>query len=136
MPDSHKQDADLFQGWIELLFRKNAAPKPTNFSQLLEKYYERKGSILPMCEYCTPFDVYRQFKDPNEEFPQGLKSYDIINFCGTEQKRIVTVVLLPPDTIKKWERPDCYAQCIPDTPLGIMTLPRMFDSFYLKYKNE
>lgn len=133
MPDN-KQDANLFQGWIELLFRKSNAPNPTNFSHLIEKHYERKGSLLPMCEYYTPFDVYRQFQEPTEEFPEGLRPYDMMNFCGSENKRIVTVVLLPVGSLKNWERPDCFAQRVPQLPVGIMTLPRMFGSFYLKYK--
>lgn len=100
-------NSDCVQGWVEILHCKYTEAdflkpglgiNPSDMRTFNETHYDVVGSPLPLCEYYSAFDIYRQFAGPTDpEFglPRPFRMYDAINLCVNDPhlgKKITTLV--------------------------------------------
>ena len=100
---------ECINGWMEILQFKfggsqihTAVPPITNSFNLKnfkEEHYEMVGSPIPLCEYYSAFELYRQFVvavDKEFNIPRPLATFDAINICMNDAKlgRRVTTLML------------------------------------------
>ena len=102
-------NSDCVQGWVEVLHCKYTEEEfptpslgicPSNLRTFNESHYTVVGSPLPLCEYYSAFDIYRQFAgtiDSEYGMPRPFRMYDAINLCVNDPKlgkKITTLIFV------------------------------------------
>jgi hypothetical protein len=102
-------NSNCIRGWIEILHFKwpgiaQAFPEISSDGSLenfKEEHYEVVGSPLPLSEYYSAFEVYKQFAgeiDKDINIPRPFRRYDAINLCLNDPRydnTVTTLMVLP-----------------------------------------
>jgi hypothetical protein len=102
-------NSNCIRGWIEILHFKwdsilHAEPKiydDVSLENFKEDHYELVGSPLPLSEYYSAFEVYKQFAgniDKDINIPRPFRNYDAINLCLNDPRydnSVTTLMVLP-----------------------------------------
>jgi len=132
--ENKEYDAHYAHGWVEVLYRDDGLPAPVTIDDLSSDQYTQVGSNLPLCEYYSPVDVYRQFAEAGDTLhgvPRSIRAYDAVNLCSDEFDKIVTLILIPKVRLRDLAKPGSSVQGLKHMPLFMLTRPRIFESFYL-----
>lgn len=142
---SDMSNSDSINGWIEVLHFKHD-PKDIHLAQPIikdtaslknfkESHYSMVGSTIPLCEYYSAFELYRQFAVPvDEEFkiPRVFGNYDAINLCMNDPKfgrKITTLLVWPKGQHHGINYREQRVQYHPDFPHCLVIRKRPFHSF-------
>ena len=142
---------NCINGWIEILHFKTDPAKIHLAKPLLksadslehfkEEHYNLVGSPIPMCEYYSAIEVYRQYVAPvDAEFniPRPFQNFDAINLCMNDAKygRGVTTFILYPKNCRfsvKFTEP--RAQYHPDLPHCLLKRRQPFSAFFSRNRH-
>lgn len=138
-------NTECINGWIELLHFKSDPDKIHLAKPLLkstdslenfkEAHYEMVGSHIPLCEYYSAIEVYKQFVVPiDKEFniPRPLGDYDAMNLCMRDPKfgrKFLTFIFYPKGLQHAVKFREQRVQYHPDYPHVLLIRKEPFRSF-------
>lgn len=124
-----RKDPRYAPGYVALLHRIPGGGPPGHLMDLEQDEYHQVGSLLPLEEYFTPFEIYKQFAEPVPDFGlnRGLRAFDAIDIAGKDGKRL-TLVLIEQADIERFSHVAMPVMQSPDLPLGLAARPRPFSS--------
>lgn len=143
-------NTDCFNGWIELLHFKYdmkklhlAKPILNNVDSLenfKESHYEMVGSPIPLSEYHSAIQIYRQFAvqlDPEFNVPRPFGTYDAMNLCVRDPKignKTRTFIFYPKRQHYNVTYREQRVQYHPDYPHVLLVRKKPFSPFVRKAK--
>lgn len=139
---------DCVRGWVEVLHWKLSDTKKiralehaelNSLNDIDEKDYDMVGSALPLQEYFSLFEVYKQFADAPADrdfgIPRAFRPFDAINVCANEPtepevgRSIKTIIFVPKGYVDIFSYTGCRTQYHPSYPLVLMPRRVPFASF-------
>ena len=145
-------NTECIHGWIELLHFKTdpdqihlAKPRHSGADSLKnfkEEHYQMVGSHIPLCEYYSAIEVYKQFVVPiDKEFniPRPFGTFDAMNLCMRDPKfgrKFLTFIFYPKELRHKAKFTEGRAQFHPDYPHALLIRAEPFKSFMRKAEDS
>jgi hypothetical protein len=143
-------NSNCIRGWIEILhFKWNGilhAVPPIDSDGSLENFkaehYEVVGSPLPLSEYYSAFEVYKQFAgniDKDINIPRPFKQYDAINLCLNDPRynnTVTTLMVLPKGKQRYTTFHTGQPQYDNKHPHCLLKLEKPFNAFFPKMQRR
>lgn len=141
-------NTECINGWIELLHFKTDPmqihlAKPylkctDSLENFKEDHYQMVGSHIPLCEYYSAIEVYKQFVVPiDKEFriPRPIGDFDAMNLCMSDPKfgrKLLTFIFYPKKFYHSVKFREQRVQYHPDYPHALLIRQEPFSSFLKK----
>ena len=144
-------NTECINGWIELLHFKTDPSKihlakpilksTGSLEHFKEAHYSMVGSHIPLCEYYSAIEVYKQYVVPiDKEFniPRPIADFDAMNICMKDKRygyKFLTYIFYPKGLHHSVEFREQRLQYHPDYPHVLLIRKEPFRSF-MRAPNE